>query len=459
MKVSNKIKGSILGAAFGLGQSKAIAEYVDAAIPDRPDNINVKDYGAVGDGKIAFTANIAQGTKTLTIMNATGIPQDTFSPSDVGKEICIAWAGAGGANLYTTIASYVSPYSVTIAVNAPNATQGQSMVAWWPAGRDDTAAINAAIKATNDGGPTDVFLPSGVYVYKNTDAFKGAINNTNAPLLTGISGGGARRTWIVAGATSTISKAVSIEDPNIGFRLEKFSVFGPGMAAAAGGDVEFKLVNQPNCDQMVIENVSVYHSAGYGFNIPVPILTEVKNCKTLWTAVDGFFYRDGTSIHFNGCYALAAGQCGFRGQVMSYSAHTACAVEGAGIGFYSKDSNTMVYNSCGGEDLLDRTYNGAVYNGSMFVVDGGAGGITLNSCYGRDLAISGSRHVKTMNSASGVTVVGYRTNNIAVTPAFDFEIGTGSAGVSFINCMPAVGRVTNSGTSSAYYQGRNQLLA
>lgn len=435
-----------------------VADYGGGGGSSPAHAIDATEYGAFGDGKIAFLATMASGDPTLTLLNATGVPQDLFSADDVGKEIVVAWAGSGSANHYTTIASYTSPTSVELTAAPPNSTQGYSTCAWWPVGRDDTAAINDAIEATSNGGPTDVLLPSGVYVYRSTNASVGAIDNIDAPMLTGIYGGGGRRTWLVNGAASSISKAISLTDPNIGFRLSKLSVFGPGMAAPAGGDIEFKLNNQSNCDQMVLENVSVIHSAGYGLNIPVPILVEVKNCKMLWTARDGAYYRDGTSIHFNGTYCLAAGFAGFHGQNMAYSAHTGCAVEGAGIGYYAENCTSMTYTGCGGEELNDRSYNGSLYNGSMFVFDGGNGGHVIVGGFSRDLPLNGSRHIKTVNGADDVTVVGYRALNIAVTPAYDFEVGSGSENVSFINCTPASTRLLDNGTNTSYRKGRTEYL-
>ena len=57
-----------------------------------------------------------------------------FVPSDVGKNIVVEGAGANGANLNTTIATYISPTSVTLASNA-STTVTIAIVAWYSASR------------------------------------------------------------------------------------------------------------------------------------------------------------------------------------------------------------------------------------------------------------------------------------------------------------------------------------
>lgn len=440
-------------AAGGVGSSKRVTLSTIAGGSTATPK-NVKDYGATGDGKIAFTAAITAGTNTLTLTNTAGTPQDLFSADDVGKRIVVAWAGTNNANHYTTIASYVSPTQVTLTDNAVFTPPSGSMAAWYPVGRNDTPGIQAAIDATGNGS-TEVFLPAGVYVYKGATAGTGALNNTNAKFLTALRGAGSQRTWLVCDSVADQANAIRFIDPNIGLNIEGFSVFGPGVNAIAGGDVYLGILNQAVTQQIDISNVNVYHSCGYGFYISVPILVSFRNCLTCWTLDHGFYAHDGTSVHYDACVVLSSSKAGFCSFQQSYSAFTACAAEGAGIGYYMQGSNTVVFNGCGGEVLNDRSAaHGALYNGNMFVIDGGSGGVTLNSCFGRHLPVSASRYVKTVNNASLVTVTGFRVNNVDFTPAFDFEIGTGSVNCTFNNCTPAITRLSDSGTNTAYNLGR-----
>src|SRR5207248_932591 len=72
----------------------------------------------------------------------------------------VAGAGAAGGLLDTSITAFISSSQVTLA-NAASTTVGPSATVWW--GRDDTAAIQAALNAliTNVGGT--LFFPKAIY--------------------------------------------------------------------------------------------------------------------------------------------------------------------------------------------------------------------------------------------------------------------------------------------------------
>lgn len=112
-------------------------------------------YGAVGDGqKVLDGAITASGT---TATSATG----SFASDDVGKAIIITGAGAAGANLVTTIASFTSTTEVETTASA-STTVSAANVVW---GTDDTAAFQAAIDAANTAGNGNVIVDRKRYLF------------------------------------------------------------------------------------------------------------------------------------------------------------------------------------------------------------------------------------------------------------------------------------------------------
>ncbi len=122
---------------------------------------DVRAYGAKGDVRRA-TNGVMNGT-TAVLTSASG----RFAAGDVGKYIEVAGAGAAGATLFSTIASYQSATQVTLA--AVSATVVAAATFNW--GTDDTVAINAALLAIQAAGPNlqplvglgTLFFPPGIY--------------------------------------------------------------------------------------------------------------------------------------------------------------------------------------------------------------------------------------------------------------------------------------------------------
>jgi hypothetical protein len=101
---------------------------------------DVRDFGAVGDGKFATDGVITSGTATLTC--ATSKP---FTPADVGKSIMVKGALVSGATtLVTTITGYTSSSVVTLGASATATVASAGLVLW---ATDDTAAVQATINA------------------------------------------------------------------------------------------------------------------------------------------------------------------------------------------------------------------------------------------------------------------------------------------------------------------------
>jgi hypothetical protein len=146
--------GFVTTAVAGAGSSPAT---FSARGTVRQREYNVKDYGAVADGKQVGDGAITASSSNLISATAS------FANSDVGKPVVVFGAGTSGANLATTIQSFTS--STTVVLAAPAVTTVSSANVLW--GTDDTAAINAAIAAVSTTGGL-LFFPPGQYCIAGT---------------------------------------------------------------------------------------------------------------------------------------------------------------------------------------------------------------------------------------------------------------------------------------------------
>lgn len=161
---------------------------------------NVKDYGAVGDGRRVTNATITSGQNTVTSATAA------FTAGDVGKVAVFDGAAAAGAVLATTIASYVSPTQVTLTANA--ATTVAANGNFFCATDDATAINNALTDAAATGGI--VWTPPGLYGITATITVPGGVT------LEGVGIDYATTSWyplrgsILVCATAALNPAVSL---------------------------------------------------------------------------------------------------------------------------------------------------------------------------------------------------------------------------------------------------------
>jgi hypothetical protein len=110
----------------------------------------VADYGAKDDLRTVFDGAMTSGSGTLTC--ATSTP---FAAGDVGKRITVAGAGASGAQLTTTIASFSSS-SVVVLTATASANVSAKGVSF---GTDNTTAIQNAINAAQTARGGIVWFP------------------------------------------------------------------------------------------------------------------------------------------------------------------------------------------------------------------------------------------------------------------------------------------------------------
>src|SRR5271154_788787 len=158
------------------------------------DWVNVKSFGAVGSGAVAF-GDISASTALLHDAE-TG----TFTSADVGATIMVSGAGASGADLWTTILAFIDSTQVTLNTNASTTVTDTSFVFGMV---DDTAAIQAAINsivASPNSDLTVLYVPTGVYIISTPLDLSGA-SHLNSPA--GFYGAGPEGTYFIASQTNT----------------------------------------------------------------------------------------------------------------------------------------------------------------------------------------------------------------------------------------------------------------
>jgi hypothetical protein len=194
--------------------------------------LDVRAFGAKGDGKLIVDASTTSGSPNLDSATAN------FTPADVGKNIGVSDMGPG--LVQTTIASYVSSTRVTLAVNAGNTASNQ--VATY--GTDDAAAIQRAINAAGvDGGV--VLFPAGNYLIKSAlTVSKSQVTLQGVGVFGTFDIGdvrdvkGTKITWdgAAGGTMLKISPTTGASNQALkGIQVRSLSLVGNGMAMAGTG--------------------------------------------------------------------------------------------------------------------------------------------------------------------------------------------------------------------------------
>lgn len=148
--------GALTLAALGLWRPQTHA--VQSATSSRVSRpINVRDYGARGDGGYVSDAAIAAGSSKLTS------PSGRFRIPDAGKPIVVLGAGPAINGkpdpLVTTIAAVMGPQTLRLA--CPAATGATGTWASW--GTDNGPAIKKAFDVAALAGSAVVYFPTGIY--------------------------------------------------------------------------------------------------------------------------------------------------------------------------------------------------------------------------------------------------------------------------------------------------------
>ena len=151
----------------------------------------VTEYGAVADGKNVQSGAITAGSNILNInVRTTTSPttapgwkppdyESQFTFLDIGKNIILTGAGAGGSILKTTITGCNSTTQVTLAVAASTTVTTDMPVSW---GTDNTAAFQSALddvvqikKKGTIGVPNGKYLFLGYLEWPKCDLINGGL--------------------------------------------------------------------------------------------------------------------------------------------------------------------------------------------------------------------------------------------------------------------------------------------
>ena len=360
--------------------------------------INAKANGAHGDGFAApLNGNMAIGSTTLTI--ATNIQNghgcDPFTPGHVGFQIVVPFAATGSKDLYTTIASYISPTQVTLsAANASGKTITNVDVFWWPNGRDDLAALQFAANSASASGNI-LYLPAGVY------PVSGSI--TNSALLQGMIGDGRQSTWIVSNSAANTSPACVFTDVPYGFKLDGIGFKGRGQAVASGTEngVEFRLSQNNGVVISKISNLRILGYPGHGLYIQEPIATTISDSifddvgnTGLYVDV-GLLGFGGTSCTISG-YSFDNSQAYYLNN-LAYSVMTGCAADSNNTNYWLVNCASVVLVGCGSEVALGTGTIG-------YIVSGGVNNAIYN-CYWTKVPATDGIGVAVTSSADGTIMM------------------------------------------------------
>jgi len=156
-----KINGVSVSGTPATGQALVASSPSTAGWNNLPGALvmNVKDYGAVGDGITNSDGLANSGSTTFTSASAN------FVNSDIGKVIVISKAGgvvtasaSGTGGFATTITAVSSLTTVTLAAAPSTSVSG----VYYTYGTDDTSSINQAVTAAATRGGI-VYFPQGIY--------------------------------------------------------------------------------------------------------------------------------------------------------------------------------------------------------------------------------------------------------------------------------------------------------
>jgi hypothetical protein len=121
--------------------------------------INVRSYGAVGDGRVAVDCSILASSSILTCTS------NHFTAADVNKAIAVYDSGPTKNSfiqpLATTIQSFQSPTQVTLVDNASNSSSPSSRVVW---GTNNDITLANAMNTCGARGGCTLTIPQGLYL-------------------------------------------------------------------------------------------------------------------------------------------------------------------------------------------------------------------------------------------------------------------------------------------------------
>ncbi|WP_280665516.1 MULTISPECIES: glycosyl hydrolase family 28-related protein [unclassified Kitasatospora] len=249
---------------------------------------------------------------------------------------------------------------------------------------DDTAAIQAAIKAIPGGGV--VYLPSGTY------RISAALTVTSGLTFRGT---GAQSTFVVQSSTT----ADGFAGTDLLFvTFESLSIDGPGSTSGTGMGVHFTLAAHAATQYVTMRNCMVKNWGSDGINIAIPMVSSFNGVIAQTNGGYGFNIHTnadtgpaGTSCQFTSCYANANTVGGFRLHKLTYSQLSGCAADSNPVGYELDFPCGISLNGCGAE-----------VNATGILVNGGSV-VSLNAVY---FYGSTGPCVQLVNGAQSVSITG-----------------------------------------------------
>jgi hypothetical protein len=279
--------------------------------PSLLQTLSLSDFNPVSDAQQVYDGVMTGGSAVLT--SASG----KFSPSDVGKIICVQNAGAYHGKLVTTIASYQSATQVTLAQNASYSVSSGgptigSGVTW---GTDNSPAFQAALNylttittaGIQAGGlaGVDLIIPSGCYALGASISWT---SPTEYPRLRIIGQGDSTKMFVIASDGGTPGNylgqtLLSIHGPDYFEILNMVWIGTPGATTDVGIMFSFGTMFKAliDCDFFWL---SPYSAAGQGlitFTTNLTLRSRFRGCcggnivyGLNWTgfADEGSFFHD-----------------------------------------------------------------------------------------------------------------------------------------------------------------------
>jgi hypothetical protein len=322
----------------------AVVTTVDAVLKRA---INVKDFGAKGDGQVVQDAGITSGLQVLTSSSATFSPNDCNSgggcTGPVNKLFDINGAGTASCgqqyygitavnmncNLVGTVTGYTDAHTVTVSVAAGHTVTG-AQLKWCT---DDTTSVHSAFAAlTAAGGPGTLHFSSGNYCVsaKSQHTFVGKTVEGDGMWQSNI--------WQigpVAYTSATYYSAVVIDNGSSGVTFRNIGFEGTNAKGELGSDGMYQsdglfvCSGVPNdyssyCNSnsgitdITVSNSRFDHQWGEGFHVPgtgTSVGQQVNNVTVLnslaqYNGWDGFNPGIYDRLTFVGNTALYNGVAG-----------------------------------------------------------------------------------------------------------------------------------------------------
>ncbi|RKE84600.1 hypothetical protein [Rhizobium sp. AG855] len=249
--IASNPRGADMGEAqtWGMEIEADLAE-IRALVASAPTSAtkNLREYGAVGDGKWTDTQYLRSGLSITSGSASLTLTFGEFRQSDVGKTIVVPGAGAAGGDLVTTISAVTSRTQLTLGANASttlsnvaaNVTYGSSPVTTTAGqafvtvvGANFTAAdVNKKISIPGAGAAGTALLATIVSVGSSSNI----VLNANAS--TSLAGRVPRVTWGTDDTAAVQAAFNALVDGDV-----MLCPPGDEMAYLVTGNVQLPLVN------------------------------------------------------------------------------------------------------------------------------------------------------------------------------------------------------------------------